>query len=220
MDVPVTYMGQPVPGVMGQIEQLPDGTYDMTVHHVMVRDRLIEERIRQLFGFGQHQGFTPQSITSQGIDYILAVPLPVAAQAPGAVAALAGHIHNLFNQLMGMIAVGPEGGAGGGGGGGGPNIYANAPHIGELPTPNEAQAPIGLNIPAAGTEMVNFHGEHDLGRVYTQEDFNKLPIKAHGRKENPITRRPIQPGNVRYYRLSGGTKRRGRGRCRRTHKRN
>lgn len=212
MEVPVTYLGQPVPGVMGLIEQRPDGTYSMTFNHIMDRDPLISARIRQLFGLGQDQAVTPQAITPQGIDYRLAVP-----PAAPAVQAQIAHLHNLLNQLM--AAAGPGGGPAAGAGGG-PNMYANAPHIGELAVPAEAQAPIGMNIPAAGTEMANFHGEHGLGRVYTREEFDHLPIKGHGRKENPITRQPIQPGNVRYYRLSGGSRRRGRGRRRRTHKRN
>jgi hypothetical protein len=219
MEVPVTYLGQPVPGVMALIEQLPNGDYGLTFNHVIQRMAQIEARIRQQFGLGQNQHVTPETINPLGVDYRLAVPLagaqPVANE----------NVQAAMQELLQALAAG--GGAGAAGAG---NMYANAPHIGELAVPAEAQAPIGLNIPAAGTEMVNFHGEHGLGRIYTREEFDHLPIKAHGRKENPSTRQPIQPGNVRYYRLSGGkkrrgtkhrgTKRRGRGRRSRTHKRN
>jgi len=224
MEVPVTYLGQPVPGVMALIQQHPDGIYRLTVNHVLQRMSQIEARIRLQFGLGQNQHVTARTITPQGVDYRLAVP-PAGAQPVANANAQAA-----MQQLLG--ALGGAGPAGAGAGAGA--MYANAPHIGELAVPAEAQAPIGMNIPVAGTEMANFHGEHGLGRVYTREEFDQLPIKGHGRKENPITRQPIQPGNVRYYRLSGGKKRRGtkrsgtkrRGtkrrshRRRRTHKRN
>lgn len=52
------------------------------------------------------------------------------------------------------------------------------------------QFPITENM-----DMVDFHGEYGFGRYYTVEVYDAL----HLPKLNPMTRRPILPGDVQYY---------------------
>ncbi len=61
--------------------------------------------------------------------------------------------------------------------------------------PNNAQNIITNNAIQDGNEMVNFHGESNMGRYYKRSTYNALRAK-----KNPYTRRNIQPQNVRFYR--------------------
>jgi hypothetical protein len=202
IDVPVFYGQQPVPGVMAQIELPADGSWGLTYHHFLYREDAISAAIRALVGPGLARSFTPYEIGPQGVRYRRAVPFPQ------------GEMNGMMvggPGLGGMMMGGPGAAAGAGGLPAPPvNIYAGAPHVGELNLPADANAPIGMNLPPPGTEMANFHGEFNLGRVYTKEEFRALEKKyQHGyKKENPMTRRVIQPSNVRYYKSKGGKSRR------------
>lgn len=50
-----------------------------------------------------------------------------------------------------------------------------------------------------GENMVDFHGERNLGRYYTKKTYNLL-----SRKVNPFTRKPILPSNITSYKAGGG----------------
>ena len=193
IDVPVFYGNMPVPGVMAQINQIPNGVWIPTADHYFQRDHAISAAIRAMAGIGPAQNVTIYEISPGGVRYRIAVPRH---QAAGAGAG-------------GQVVAPPV------------NIYAGAPHVGELDIPADATSPIGMNLPPAGTEMANFHGELGFGRVYTREEFNALEKKyQHGyRKENPSTRQVIRPENVRYYRSRGGKSRRRRRSGRKTHRR-
>jgi hypothetical protein len=59
-----------------------------------------------------------------------------------------------------------------------------------------------------GMDMVDFHGEYGYGRYYPLEVYNDL----HDPKLNPMTRRPILPGDLQFYTAhivpAGGRRRR------------
>ncbi len=61
--------------------------------------------------------------------------------------------------------------------------------------PNNARNVITNNAIENGNDMVNFHGEYNMGRYYKRSTYNALRAK-----KNPYTRRNIQPQNVRFYR--------------------
>lgn len=46
-----------------------------------------------------------------------------------------------------------------------------------------------------GNILVDFHNEARHGRYYKQNTFNSFPVP----KQNPMTRKPILPANIRYY---------------------
>ncbi len=84
-----------------------------------------------------------------------------------------------------------------------------------LPNPGMTRTPLSvprgsenavLYIPIEdGEELVNFHGESNLGRYYKQESFNALPEP----RLNPFTRNPITRKNIKYHtaKLEGGKRR-------------
>ncbi len=59
-----------------------------------------------------------------------------------------------------------------------------------------------------GQNMVNFHGESELGRYYTQNTYHALKDK-----KNPFTRRNIKPRNLVFYKakVKGGKRKTRRG---------
>jgi hypothetical protein len=52
-----------------------------------------------------------------------------------------------------------------------------------------------------GENMVNFHDEFEFGRYYKDSTFESFPVKSHGYKENPSTRKPIKPENIKKYKV-------------------
>lgn len=61
--------------------------------------------------------------------------------------------------------------------------------------PRGSNSALMTNI-AENDEMVNFHGEYNLGRFYTRANYNGLRTP----KRNPMTRRNISRNNVKRYR--------------------
>lgn len=90
------------------------------------------------------------------------------------------------------------------------DIYSNIQNVGSRNVPANATNVVSLQNIENGTNMVNFHDEFDHGRYYTKNTFDRLNIKAHGKKENPSTRQPIKPTNVKKYKAlvkaTGGAK--------------
>jgi hypothetical protein len=84
-------------------------------------------------------------------------------------------------------------------------IYKNIENIGEKNIEKNSKSNVLLDDITNGKNMVNFHGEYDYGRYYTKNSFNGLKVKGK-RKENPITRKLIEPENVVKYKakLVGG----------------
>ncbi len=91
------------------------------------------------------------------------------------------------------------------------NPYAGIPIGAPRAVPAGATNAVTYNSIVAGEQMADFHGEAALEnpRYYKKSTFNSLELKGiPRRKENPFTRAPIEPGNVRFYTKEGGAKKR------------
>jgi hypothetical protein len=79
-----------------------------------------------------------------------------------------------------------------------PSVYPNNGSRTIFQVPANATNAVMFDDIEEDENMVNFHGEADLGRFYKRSTFNGLqenPIS--GFKKNPFTRSTIRPGNVR-----------------------
>jgi hypothetical protein len=87
------------------------------------------------------------------------------------------------------------------------NIYGNNQISIKEPRniPENATETITLGPIASGELMANFHNEFLHKRYYTKNSFNKLKKNPDsGKKQNPVTRKNINPENVVFYRKKGG----------------
>lgn len=68
--------------------------------------------------------------------------------------------------------------------------------------PKNAENTVSLERIKANNRMVNFHNESTYGRFYTENTFRKLRPNSEGKIVNPITRQPILPDNIQYYKAA------------------
>ncbi len=208
--VPIHFQGQVVPGVEGEIVYSPwQNRWILPLEHYILLGEIVV-KLRELTN--NNNDFRPvpgQNYGAQGfIEYEIGEapevpdfmgPLPVVNPQP--VVPPPEVVQLGYNNWNGEVA-GPEV----------PNVPAN-PYA-EIPVgaakyvPAGAEDQILMRPFEAGEVMANFHGESGFGRYYSKEAFNSMELKGHPRrKENPFTRAPIEPGNVRFYKKAGGGRR-------------
>jgi hypothetical protein len=78
--------------------------------------------------------------------------------------------------------------------------------------PRNAENAVMMEPIADGNNMVNFHGEYDLGRYYKKSTYNSFVVP----KKNPFTRRAIRTRNVVRYKAKVGGRRKTRKVARKT----
>lgn len=70
--------------------------------------------------------------------------------------------------------------------------------------PRNAENAVTFNRINTNNRMVNFHDESTFGRFYKENTFRQFRPNPEGIIINPITRRPILPGNIQYYKAAFG----------------